>query len=280
MKKHITLFILAAGAAPLFACATTTTPTELIDARAAYRRAASGPAAEHSKAQLATAKRALDRAEEEFDDDGNEQDTRDLAYIAERLAQGAESEASLVLAQKDRSEAEKQLELAKAANQRATQEALAGANSELESERAARLEAERKEREALIALEKIGEVKESERGYVLNITGSVLFATGKSVLLKNAEDRLVALVDAIRTMPAGQKIMIEGHTDSSGSDSLNQRLSEARAEAVRSFLIRKGLERDRLDAIGFGEGNPVADNTTPEGRANNRRVEIVIEKAG
>lgn len=279
MNKQTMLFVLAAGAVPLVACSTTT-PSELVDARAAYRRAASGPAAEHSKAQLATAKRALDRAEDEFDDDGNEQDTRDLAYIAERLSQGAESEASLILAQKERSEAEQQLELAKAAQQRSTQEALGAANARAEAERAARLEAERKEREALIALEKIGDVKENERGYVLNITGSVLFATGKSVLLSAAEDRLVALVDALRTMPAGQKIMIEGHTDSVGSDATNQRLSEARAEAVRSFLIKKGLDRGRLDAIGFGESNPVAENATAEGRANNRRVEIVIEKAG
>jgi len=278
MKRQLTIMMLAVGACPLFACATTT-PPELIEARAAYRRAAAGPAVEHARAQLGTARRALDRAEKEFKDDGDDRDTRDFAYVAERLAEQAEAQAKLQLAQTQQADAERQLELARSDHQHATEQALGMAQKEAEQERIARIEAERKQKEALDALQKVGEVKEEARGYVLNITGSVLFATGRSTLLPAAEDRLLALVDALRSMPTGQKIVIEGHTDSVGSDVTNQRLSEARAAAVRSFLVRHGLTQERLDAIGLGESDPVADNTTPEGRANNRRVEIVIEKA-
>jgi len=292
MKRSLTIMMLAVGASPLFACATTT-PPELIEARADYRRAASGPAAEHARGQLETAKRALDRAEKEFKDDGNDKDTRDFAYIAQRLSETAEAQAKLQLAQNERAETQRQLELARAEKDRATQEALGQANSETaaalalageeakkaESEKMARIEAERKEHEALSALEKIGNVKEESRGYVLNITGAVLFAPGKATLLKSAETQLVTLADAVRSMPSEQKIIIEGHTDSTGSDSMNQRLSEARAAAVKSFLVRHGIERSRLESVGMGEADPVAENTTAEGRATNRRVEIVIEKA-
>lgn len=292
MKLSLKIITLAVGAGSLFACATST-PNELIEARAAYRRAAAGPAAEHARAQLSTAKKALDRAEQELDDDGNDRDTRDHAYIAERLAETAEAQGRLTLAQNERAEAKQSLELARAEHERDTNQTISELDSEkaaalamageeskrAEQERLARIEAERKEQEALAALEKLGEVKNETRGYVLNITGSVLFATGKSTLLPNAESRLMGLVDAVRDMKTDQKILIEGHTDSTGSDSLNQRLSEARAAAVKNFLVRHGIERSRLESQGMGESDPVAENTTPEGRATNRRVEIVIEKA-
>lgn len=292
MKTSLKILTMAVGASSLLACATTT-PNELIEARAAYRRAAAGPASENARGQLSTARRALDRAEAEFDDDGNDRDTRDYAYIATRLSQAAEAQSKLTLAQAETQETKHRLEIARAENQRATQEALGMANQErnaaialageeakkAEEERLARLEAERKERDALAALEKLGQVKEEARGYVLNITGSVLFASGKSTLLPGAENQLMGLVDALRDMDNGQKIIIEGHTDSQGSDSLNQRLSEARSSAVKNFLVRHGIERSRLESVGFGESDPVAENTTAEGRATNRRVEIVIEKA-
>lgn len=292
MKTSLKILTMAVGASSLLACATST-PNELIEARAAYRRAAAGPAAENARGQLSTARRALDRAEAEFEDDGNDRDTRDYAYIATRLAQSAEAQSKMTLAQNETQATKNRLEVARAEKQRATEDALGMANQErnaaialageeakkAEEERLARLEAERKERDALEALEKLGQVKEEPRGYVLNITGSVLFASGKSTLLPGAENQLMGLVDALRDMNAGQKIIIEGHTDSQGSDALNQRLSEARSAAVKNFLIRHGIERTRLESIGFGESDPVAENTTAEGRATNRRVEIVIEKA-
>ncbi|HIB01952.1 MAG TPA: OmpA family protein [Phycisphaerales bacterium] len=72
------------------------------------------------------------------------------------------------------------------------------------------------------------------------------------------------------------KIEIGGHTDDVGEDSANQRLSESRANAVRNYLIKNGIEGDRVSARGYGETKPVAYNTTPEGRQKNRRTEVRI----
>ncbi len=71
-------------------------------------------------------------------------------------------------------------------------------------------------------------------------------------------------------------LRIEGYTDSTGSDELNQRLSRERAESVRGFLEKQGVAAGRMTAVGYGPKFPVADNATPEGRAKNRRVEIVL----
>ena len=75
-----------------------------------------------------------------------------------------------------------------------------------------------------------------------------------------------------------QKIVVEGYTDSNGNDDSNLRLSQSRAESVRSYLISKGVKAERIQAVGKGEASPIAPNDTAEGRANNRRVEIVVEK--
>ena len=76
--------------------------------------------------------------------------------------------------------------------------------------------------------------------------------------------------------PEIKKIRVEGHTDSDGPDISNLKLSQARTQAVVDYLVSKGVERSRLDPVGFGESRPISDNTTPEGKAKNRRVEFII----
>ena len=73
--------------------------------------------------------------------------------------------------------------------------------------------------------------------------------------------------------------MVEGHTDSRGSESHNLDLSQRRAESVRTYLVGRGYESDRMQAHGIGKGRPTTSNTTAEGRANNRRVEIIVQPA-
>ncbi len=104
--------------------------------------------------------------------------------------------------------------------------------------------------------------------------------TGEATLLPVAETRLDAVANAFKQLDATQKVVIEGHTDSVGSEETNQRLSKERAEAVRDYLISQGVSAEQLSAVGKGESEPIATNDTPEGRANNRRVELVIQKAG
>ena len=91
---------------------------------------------------------------------------------------------------------------------------------------------------------------------------------------------LDSLLDEIASVilahPEIKKIRVEGHTDSDGPDSSNLKLSQARTQAVVDYLVSKGVERSRLDPVGFGESRPIAENTTPEGKAKNRRVEFII----
>ncbi|MCK8501364.1 OmpA family protein [Myxococcus fulvus] len=152
---------------------------------------------------------------------------------------------------------------------------------QLEAERQARVEAERQAAEAIARLDRANKdlkVREEARGTVLTLSGSVLFASGASDLLPAARDRLA---DVAQVLKEGDRpLLIEGHTDSQGSDALNERLSYQRAERVKEFLINQGVPANRIEARGMGEYRPVASNSTAEGRANNRRVEIILERGG
>ena len=133
---------------------------------------------------------------------------------------------------------------------------------------------------ALKSLEEIAKVKEESRGMVITLSGSVLFASGKWELLPIAKDRLDQVAVALQNTDASQKIVVEGHTDSTGPDSENLKLSEDRAKSVREHLVSKGVASNRISAVGKGESVPVSDNNSPEGRANNRRVEIIVAPKG
>lgn len=149
---------------------------------------------------------------------------------------------------------------------------------ELEAEKAARADAEKKLAAAMKSLEEIAKIKEEQRGLVITLDGSVLFASGKAALLPIAQDRLAKVAEVLQQQSDDKKIVVEGHTDSMGSDANNLKLSQDRADSVRMLLVSKGVKSDRISAVGKGESVPIADNKTPEGRANNRRVEIVINK--
>lgn len=161
---------------------------------------------------------------------------------------------------------------------RAREEAERRASEQLEAERQARAEAERHATEALTRLERSGEVgvREDARGTVLTLSGSVLFASGEAELLPSARNRLTEVADALKQ--SDNALTIEGHTDSLGPDGYNEELSLRRAEQVRGFLLSRGVPPERITVRGLGEYRPVASNATAEGRANNRRVEIVLQR--
>ena len=116
--------------------------------------------------------------------------------------------------------------------------------------------------------------RDSERGLIVNL-GDVLFDTGKAVIRPVAREKLALLAGICLAYP-GLRLEAEGHTDNTGSDELNQKLSEQRAFAVRTLLLDQGLDPSRVMARGFGKDQPVADNSTSQGRQQNRRVEIVV----
>ena len=315
MTKTITMFMSAAAAALSLAaagCGSATPSEELTAARAAYEEAHQSQARELVPDQLLDARQALDAAEAEFDDDENSPKARTLAYIAHRKALMALSAGSAAAAKKQGVESEREYkELLEAVAKRTrqklgkTEASLGQTKAELEKERrelearqkeiaqkqkelaaeqearkgteAKLADAEKKLAAAMKSLEEIAKVKEDARGTIITLSGAVLFKTNESALLPIAEQQLRKVADALNAYDEGRKIVVAGHTDSRGSASFNKRLSLSRAESVRTFLVNAGVSSDRIRAVGKGKDEPIADNKSAEGRANNRRVEIIVE---
>jgi outer membrane protein OmpA-like peptidoglycan-associated protein len=115
----------------------------------------------------------------------------------------------------------------------------------------------------------------TSRGQVLTL-GDVFFSSGQADLKAEARGNLRPVLDFIDRYP-GKTVSIEGHTDDRGADDANQALSERRASSVRDALVALGADAGRFQVVGRGEASPLADNATTEGRASNRRVEVIVE---
>lgn len=290
-----------------FGCATTGPTPELMDARRAYDEARQSDAATYSPDKLLSAKQALERAESAHADDSGSFEERSLAYVAQRKAQYASVYGTYERDRREQTEAEeayraKQDTLRRSAIQQATeakktlaatwdnlsnarreiadqQTQIQKSKAELDAEKQAREKAEQSAAAAMASLSKIAQVKEEQRGVVITLDGQVLFVTGKAELLPIARDRLNQVAKSLKELDDDKLVSVEGFTDSRGADDMNQKLSQDRANAVKDYLVSQGVKPEKLRAVGRGEANPVASNDTPEGRANNRRVEIVIQSS-
>jgi outer membrane protein OmpA-like peptidoglycan-associated protein len=114
----------------------------------------------------------------------------------------------------------------------------------------------------------------------IKIADKVQFKLGSAELLSESFGLLDEVAGVMQQNPQIMLVQVEGHTDSSGSAKINKKLSRERAESVRAYLVKKGIEDKRLVAVGFGPDKPIADNATPEGQEANRRVEFNIVKQG
>jgi len=284
--KPIKYMVLVACAVFLGSCAATT-PTELTKARQAYQQASQGPAAQLVPAELHKAKLALDRAEASFSNDPNSFQTKDLAYVAERKAMRAEALASIASQKGDAAQANKDYQTSQSEVIEKTKEDLAtqkteataaGAAAALEAEQLARRDAEKRAADAQAELAKIAMLKEEACGLVITLSGSVLFASNQATILPAAQSRLNQVAEALMSTDKNRKLIVEGHTDSRGSADYNLDLSRRRAESVSGYLVSRGYPGGLIEPRGIGEARPIADNASPEGRSNNRRVEIVVQQ--
>lgn len=197
---------------------------------------------------------------------------------AELDAQAAEQRAREAQAQLQQRQSE--LEAAERAQQQFAQELqekdrqLSEREAALQKEQEARQEAEARAKQAL---SQVADVREEARGLVVTLNGSVLFAFDQSTLLPDAQRRLDVVADVLKQAP-DEQFRVEGYTDAIGDPGYNQDLSKRRADAVKDYLVSRGVSASQLTSLGHGEERAVADNSTAEGRANNRRVEIVIPK--
>lgn len=124
------------------------------------------------------------------------------------------------------------------------------------------------------ALSRVADTRESARGYILNLP-DILFDVGESTLKADARVALGKLAGILLIMQ-DLNLRIEGHTDSTGSPSYNLRLSQRRADSVFDFLAGEGISSSRMQTAGYGMERPIADNSTSQGRSQNRRVEVII----
>ncbi|MHB8734967.1 MAG: OmpA family protein [Terriglobales bacterium] len=199
------------------------------------------------------------------------------AETAEAQQQAASAQQQAAAEAEQRRQAEAAQAAAQAAQQQAQAET-AQAREQAAAAEKARQQAEA-EKTALRArllqqLNLILETRDTARGLIVNMS-DVLFDSGKYTLRPAAREKLAKISGVLLTYP-GLKLAVEGHTDSVGTDLLNQELSQKRADTVRAYLIAQGIAPDGITSQGFGKANPVASNDTAAGRQLNRRVELII----
>jgi outer membrane protein OmpA-like peptidoglycan-associated protein len=280
---------LLTGSALLLAlggCASKPTP-ELVDARRAYDRAEDSPAAQRNPRDMARARVALERAEDAHDENpGSTREARlaeraeyraNLVRADEAAAQDASKTRAGEVAAKERVESARLERAEDNQNLRTERERIRA-----EDDRAPRVTAretkpdERKAAAALQNLGQVADVKEEPRGVVITLSGSLLFPSGKEELSPIARQSLDRVAHALKQQPASTTFEVAGHTDNSGTDKQNQQLAAQRAKAVADYLVAAGIDPDRISVVGRGESQPIAGNDTSEGRASNRRVEVVV----
>jgi outer membrane protein OmpA-like peptidoglycan-associated protein len=281
----------------MIGCATTA-PTELVQARTAFAASNSGLAAKLTPTELHDAWIVLAKANKEFDEHGDTTVCRDYAYIAQRKLELADVKARTELDREKIAEAVKAGVAVRDNQVKSTRAALSSTREQLNEERrdsnakttemektAEQLAAEKLARESAEAklagamkdLATIAAVKEETRGLVITLSGSILFASNKYALLNTAMTKLDQVAEALKAQDSDKRMVVEGHTDSQGSDRINQPLSLNRADAVRDYLVSRGVDHDKISAVGMGSSHPLVDNRNAENRADNRRVEIIIQ---
>jgi outer membrane protein OmpA-like peptidoglycan-associated protein len=232
------------------------------------------------------AERSDARADEARREAQRQTEQRTLADQERQAAELAKTQAeqARLEAQQEKAQAQQQLQQAEAARQAALQQQQAlsqqADQARLQAQQAeqARLQteqrAEQQRQQLLQQLNQVLQTKDTAKGLIVNVS-DVLFDTGKATLKPGAQVRLAKVSGIILAYP-DLKLEVDGYTDSTGSQEFNMALSDRRASAVRSFLIKQGVPSINVTERGFGPDNPVASNGTAAGRQMNRRVEMVV----
>ncbi|MEJ1963432.1 MAG: OmpA family protein [Gammaproteobacteria bacterium] len=285
-----TLIVLAVASALLSACAAAPTkPAGVVAVRAKLDQLQSNPdLANRAPVAIKAAESAVRAAEKPQED---EPLARHLVFMADRKVDTARALAETALAEDQRTKLAEQRETARldartheadAAKLQAAVARADGAEQKLAADRSradadtARLDATSSQQRAADLQRQIDDMhaKVTDRGVVLTL-GDVLFTSGQSSLQTAAAGNLNKLVTFLANYP-DRTVMVEGYTDSVGTEDYNQGLSQRRAEAVKSYLVGQGVSAMRLSALGKGESGAVASNDSAIGRQQNRRVEVVI----
>jgi outer membrane protein OmpA-like peptidoglycan-associated protein len=288
MKKNLNFPMTLIAAAVLASCSSMPQNSQLTEAHRSYDAARSDPqVATLAPSELREAGDSLSKADNALNKDENEAKVNQLAYIAGQKVKIAKEAAQRKAAEQEVAQADARRDQVRLAartaeadasraqvaviqqksDQQATALAVAGANSERDHDRIEKQAMQLKELNA----------KKTQRGMVITL-GDVLFNTNKAEVKPGGMRNVQKLADYLNQYPQ-ERVLIEGYTDSTGSESLNQSLSERRADAVRHALSGMGVSSDRIDTRGYGESYPIVGNDTAANRQMNRRVEIVLSDA-
>lgn len=246
MRNHVMIPALLALSVGLAACSTPPNPA-LEQARSNYTSLQTNPKAQtYAALETKDASEWLDKADKAYRADDDAKKVDQLSYLANQRVEFAKQTIAMKSAED---------ELKNAASERAKAQ-LAARDAQI-----------KKLQDSLNA-------KQTDRGTVVTF-GDVLFDLNKAELKAAGMNNVAQLAQFLRDNPERQ-LIVEGYTDSTGSDSYNQSLSERRANSVRAALVKMGVEPNRVIAQGYGKEYAVADNTSASGRAMNRRVEVTI----
>lgn len=260
--------LIATAVASVFLAACSTTPTQPVGAdtaRSKLTQLQSDPQlATRAPVAIKEAEAAVRAAEEPQAD---KEKGEHLVYIADRKVDIAQALAESRLLVDQRAMLSQQRESVR----------LDSRTREVDSARMDTLAAQQETAELQRQIAELN-AKATERGLVVTL-GDVLFDTGKAELKSGAATNLAKLA-AFLNQYQDRSVLIEGHTDSVGSEDYNLGLSQRRADAVKTWLMGQGVDSDRLVTSGKGESSPVAGNDSASGRQLNRRVEVIIENTG
>lgn len=285
MQKNLSLPMTLIAIAIFSGCSSMPQNPSLAEAHSSYNSARANPQVMNLAAgELLQAGESLDKADHALSKGESDATVNQLAYmaklqvgIAQETAQrkAYESEVTnahakrdhvLLIARTAEADAAKQelAVVAETADQQAAALAIASANAERDQ---ALIVQQEMQLQALSA-------QKTERGLVITL-GDVLFSTNKAQLESGGMHKLHQLADFLKQYPQ-RKVLVEGYTDSTGSNDLNQELSDRRANAVQTVLLDMGIRSDRVATRGYGEAFPVASNDSAASRQLNRRVEIIL----
>ena len=285
MQKYRLLPVTLIAAAILAACSSVPQNSSLTDAHNRYNSAFSNPQVTNLAAlELKEAGDSLSKADEALSKGESTVTVDHLSYIAYQkvaIAQETAKRKAAELAVTDASAKRDQMRLeARTAEADAARRQAAMSQATVEQQAAALAAANAKsqdDQEVIAQQErqlKDLNAKKTARGLVITL-GDVLFSTNKAQLKSGGMHNMQKLADFLNKYPQ-HKVLIEGYTDSIGSEARNQKLSERRATSVKSALIDMGISGERISTQGYGEAFPVAGNETASSRQLNRRVEIVL----
>lgn len=276
MNKSILSVVLLALAA---GCATTPEHSDRLDeARAEVTKVSADPLAQQAAGKdIEQARNNLQRAESALQQRQPPQEVDHFAYLALRHAQAGEARIAEARAHQEVAQAQEERNRVQLQERELeVQNARTAAASAKNTAAAAQNEAATAQGELAKARQELQDLqaKQTARGMVMTLS-DVLFDTGQATLKPGADRALDRLAQFLKDSP-GTNLIVEGHTDSVGTDDYNLGLSQRRAQAVANALSARGVSTDRLQTKGLGKSYPVASNDTQAGRQQNRRVEIIF----